>query len=388
MGSFFRHKIELVVLQSTSYCNLNCDYCYLPDRKLSRRMSSTVLDTAIRKILQSQLTDANPIFLWHAGEPLLAGLQFYEEAVSLVRKYSPPATQVEHSIQTNATVLTNEWCRFIRAEKFHVGVSLDGPQFLHDKHRRTWKNRGTFEKAMAGVERLREHEIDFGVLAVLTADSLAYPDEIYDFFKSIGCESVGFNVEEVENVHTSSSFHKNKDFGSARIAYAHFFARLMQRVRNDPAPLRIREIEHFLKAILRIRKNPRYVFEPMEASPLRIITILYDGDVSSFSPEFAGSSSRLYENFKIGNICVDSLEGIARRLDKSLLNLHCQASRNLCQQLCRYFQVCGGTYFSNKWSENGNLVTHETLACQLHSQAVIDAFLNQINPRRSNALNS
>jgi len=350
----------------------------LPDRQIAQQMSLNVLDNAFRKVLGSPLTDSHLILLWHAGEPLVAGLPFYQEAVSLTDRYKSDAMRVEHSVQTNATLLTDEWCKFFRREGFHIGVSLDGPQFLHDKQRRNWAGRGSFQQVMAGVKKLLDHGIEFGVLAVLTADSLSYADEIYDFFKTIGSVSVGFNVEEIENVHVSSTFSSISSFATMRAAYYRFFARIMERVQTDPEPLKIREIEQKLKAVVRIRKDPAYIYEPLEATPFRMITILHNGDVTPFSPEFASAKSGLYHNFKIGNICNQSLEEIAHTLDTSLLKAHAQASRDSCQRQCKYFQICGGTYFSNKWSENGDLLAHETQACRLHSQAVIDAFLDHI----------
>jgi uncharacterized protein len=341
----FQYRLKLGVLQPTSYCNLNCVYCYLPDRRIAQRMSFGVLDNAIRKVVGSPLTSSRLILLWHAGEPLVVGLPFYEHAASLINRYKLDATRVEQSVQTNATLLTDAWCRFLRRERFHIGVSLDGPQFLHDKHRRDWADRGSFQQAMAGVTKLRDHGIEFGVIAVLTAASLPYADEIYDFFKSIGPASVGFNVEEIENVHASSTFSTAADFPKMRAAYYRFFARLMERVQADPEPLRIREIEQLLKAVVRIRNNAEYVYEPLEASPFRMITILHNGDVMPFSPEFAGVRSELYHNFKVGNICDQSIEQIAYAVDTSLLKAHAQASRDTCQRKCNYFQMCGGHTF-------------------------------------------
>ena len=342
-------------------------------------MSLTVLDHALRKVLESALTDSHLILLWHAGEPLAVGLPFYEHAVSLIDRYKSSTMRVEHSIQTNATLLTDEWCRFICQHEFQIGVSLDGPEFLHDTHRRNWASRGSFQQAMAGIMRLRDHGIEFGVLAVLTTDSLPYADEIYDFFKSIEPASVGFNVEEIENVHTSSTFSAAENFGAQRAAYYRFFERMVERVRADPEPLRIRELEQLLKAVIRIRKDPDYAYEPLEATPFRMLTILLDGEVTPFSPEFAGAKSDRYQDFVVGNICHQSLEEIASVLDASLLTADTQASRDSCRRNCRYFQMCGGTYYSNKWSENGDLLRHETQACRLHSQAVIDAFLDHVS---------
>lgn len=111
-----------------------------------------------------------------------------------------------------------------------------------------------------------------------------------------------------------------------------------------------------------------------------MITILHNGDVTPYSPEFAGSKSELYGDFKIGNILEQSLEEIAHTLEASLLRTHVKESRDACRFRCKYFQLCGGAYFSNKWWENGSLLIPETQACKLHSQAVIEAFVETIAP--------
>jgi uncharacterized protein len=367
-------RLELLVLQPTSYCNLNCSYCYLADRQVHRRMSAFTLEHAFRKVLHSRLTNRNLIILWHAGEPLTAGLPFFEQAADLLACHKPESIHVTQSVQTNGTLLSDDWCHFLSREQFEVGVSIDGPQFLHDAHRRNWAGHGSFERVMAGISKLRHHGIEFGILSVLTADSLEYPDEIYDFFKLIGAQSVGFNVEEIEHRHTRSTFTALHEPG-LRKQYGNFFRRLLQRVEDDPHPLKIRELEQLLKITLRMRNDQDYVYEPMEVSSFRILTILQNGDVSPFSPELAGAPSERYDNFRIGNIENDSLEKIAATLFASRLEQEAQASRELCRLNCAYFQICGGGYFSNKWSENGSLFTPETQACRLHVQTVTDAYL-------------
>ena len=337
-------------------------------------MSASIMENTFRKVLHSGLTNSNLIILWHAGEPLTAGLPFFEQAADLLTRYRSESIHVIQSVQTNGTLITDDWCRFFSRERFEVGVSIDGPQFLHDAHRRNWAGHGSFERVMAGVSKLRHYDIEFGVLAVLTADSLKYPDEIYDFFKLIGAQSVGFNVEEIEHQHVHSTF-TGLNESVLRDQYGAFFRRLLERVENDSSPLKIRELEQLLKITLRLRSNPEYVYEPMEVAPFRIITVLQNGDVSSFSPEFAGAPSEPYDNFRIGNIETDSLEEIAAKLYASRLKHDAEASRELCRVNCPYFQICGGSYFSNKWSENGSLLVPETQACRLHSQTVTDTYL-------------
>lgn len=373
-------KIELAVLQPTSYCNLNCTYCYLPGRQSRNVMTDSVLNEALKKILQSPLTSSELILLWHAGEPLAAGVEFYRNANRRIAQYRPPQMRLVQSVQTNGTLIDDSWCELFAEHQFHVGVSLDGPEFLHDRHRRNWADRGTFRRTMAGIERLSSYGIQFGVLAVVTQDTLEHADTIYDFFKSVGASSVAFNVEEVENAHTTSTF-EGRDLSLTRAAYETFFSRLLDRVAEDPDPLQVREFRRLAKVALRLRRDSSYVYEPMEAAPLRLITILSNGDVTPFSPELATAKAPLYADFTVGNICVEPLDMIAARLATSALNADISESRVRCQQTCKYFQWCGGTYYSNKWSEHGTLLATETVACRLHVHALTDAFTDHLRTR-------
>jgi uncharacterized protein len=365
------------VLQPTSYCNLNCRYCYLPNRQDTSKMSLAVLRSVLKKVLESRLTDERLMLLWHAGEPLVAGLPFYREAVAFTDSYRGGRVRVEHAIQTNGTLLTDEWCDFFKKNEFHVGVSLDGPRFLHDAERHNWSGRGSFEAVMSGIHRLQDHGVEFGILGVLTQRSLPYATELYDFYKSLHPASVGFNIEEAENAHTCSDFSAT-EFTSVRRAYRAFIDKMIQRVLLDPEPLVIREIDRSLKAVMRLRQDRTYVYEPLEAATFRMITVLLDGSVSPYSPELAGSINNQYHNFKIGNLVDDSLESIHEMLLRSDLCRDVNESRQRCQHSCSYFQLCGGAYFSNKLSENGSLLSTETLSCRLHSQVILDAFADSM----------
>lgn len=129
-------RTRLLVLQPTSLCNLDCSYCYVPDRRSGTIMSRETLEATLRLFLTSALVGNALTILWHAGEPLAAGLGFYREAARLIRACNTRAIGVIQSIQTNATLLNQEWGSFFRDEGFDVGVSVDGPAHVHDFHRR------------------------------------------------------------------------------------------------------------------------------------------------------------------------------------------------------------------------------------------------------------
>src|SRR5262245_37581909 len=129
--------LQLLVLQPTPFCNLDCSYCYLPDRGDTRRMSLETLDRALRWVADSGLVREPFSLLWHAGEPLVVPVAWYEEAAALLRRYGEGQPPVTQSVQTNATLIDKEWCGYFRRRDIEVGVSVDGPAFLHDRHRRT-----------------------------------------------------------------------------------------------------------------------------------------------------------------------------------------------------------------------------------------------------------
>ena len=129
--------LELLVVQPTPFCNLDCDYCYLPDRANTRRMSLETLEQAFRWVFASGLVREPFNLLWHAGEPLVVPVDWYEAAAELLRRHGEGQPLVIQSVQTNATLITKEWCAYFRRHEIDVGVSVDGPAFLHDRCRRT-----------------------------------------------------------------------------------------------------------------------------------------------------------------------------------------------------------------------------------------------------------
>ncbi|MBN1553315.1 MAG: anaerobic sulfatase maturase [Phycisphaerae bacterium] len=171
-------------------CNLDCTYCYYTDKRgelypevAHPRMSDEVLESYTKQYLQSQ---SQCVFGWQGGEPLLAGLEFFQRAVELQKQYRRPGQVVENALQTNGTLLNDEWCRFLAAEKFLVGVSIDGPPRLHDTYRRDRAGKATFHRAWAGLELLRKHGVEFNVLVTLNRANAPHAGDIYRYFVNRG----------------------------------------------------------------------------------------------------------------------------------------------------------------------------------------------------------
>lgn len=178
-------------------CNLKCAYCYylrkesLFTSEHSRQMPDDLLEKYIVERLQSS---PGPVtnFEWHGGEPTLLGLDFFRRAVQLQRKHSPPGRQIINGLQTNGTLINEDWARFFADEKFSIGLSLDGPADLHDIYRRTRGDQPTHGKVVQAFELLQRHKVHCDILCVVHAANVQYPLDVYHYFKEIGARYIQF----------------------------------------------------------------------------------------------------------------------------------------------------------------------------------------------------
>ncbi len=173
-------------------CNLDCSYCfYLPKRALypgSRfSMPAEVLETYIRQLLEAHQGPEVAI-AWQGGEPTLMGLDFFRQSVSFAQKYRKPRTQIRYSIQTNGTLLDDQWGRFLKKHDFLVGISIDGPRPMHDAFRRGRGGRPSFEQVMRGLRVLQKHAVRFNTLTCVHQANADHPLEVYRFLRD-QCES-------------------------------------------------------------------------------------------------------------------------------------------------------------------------------------------------------
>lgn len=292
-------KVNLLILQATSFCNIDCRYCYLADRSAKRRMSEDTLEAIISALVRDDLLGDEITVNWHAGEPLVLGVDFYRRAAARMRRLESAGTKVIHSVQTNGMLIDEAWCEFFRDCDIRVGVSIDGPQRLHDAHRVDRRGRGTFDRVMSGVAHLRAAGVPFSVISVLTNDSVDRPDELYDFYVESGIRVVGFNIEETEGVNQLSSI-----AGSAFAARFETFLRRIQERADADNKVRVRELDQFRRRI-RERTEPRND----QTIPLAILTVTTEGAFSTFSPELIDVKCERLSDFILGNV----RDGIARR---------------------------------------------------------------------------
>jgi uncharacterized protein len=363
--------LELLVIQPTPFCNLDCSYCYLPDRLNKRKITLETLEKSLNWVFSSGLVRRPFTLLWHAGEPMVLPATFYEQATLVLERCNDSGFQVTQSLQTNATLVNEAWCDFIRRRGIQVGVSVDGPDFLNDRHRVTRKGGGTLDRVLRGMQMLRDHEIFFDVITVLTSASLDYPDELFDFYVEHGVTSIAFNVEEIEGPHVKSSL-----AGSGiEPRFRRFYSRFMDLVLAAGPPMRVREFESARNCIA-------YPQQPdsrtQECKPFGILNVDCEGNFSTYSPELLGLSSPRLGSFALGNVARDSLESVLTMPRFLALDDEIRRGVEQCHETCRYFPFCGGGPPGNKFFENGDFATTETLSCRLHKKATFDVALEKL----------
>jgi len=364
--------INLVIIQPTSFCNLDCDYCYLPDRQVRNQLSLELIEPIFRAIFTSPFVGEGFAVAWHAGEPMAMPISFYRSAFTLIEeasaKYNHTGAAVVQSLQTNATLITQQWCDFFLEHHVEIGVSLDGPAFVHDAHRVTGKGTGSHAAAMRGIALLQRNEIPFHVIAVVSRQSLDHADAIYRFFMDNGMTDVGFNIEETEGVNVSSSLGNETEVDHR---YAAFMQRMWDLTAQGGGEFKLREFESICNMIY---YESRLTQTDMNA-PFVIVNFDYKGNFSTFDPELLGVKINPYGDFVFGNVLTDTLESICHTEKFKAAHADMQAGVELCRASCDYFGVCGGGAGSNKYWENGTFRSSETQACRYRTKIVTDIIL-------------
>ncbi len=190
-------EFQVFVKPAGATCNLDCHYCYYLEKELlypeteSFHMSDDLLEEYILQQIKI-VPEPTISFFWHGGEPTLLGLDYFRKIVELQRKHRPENRRITNSIQTNGLILNEDWCRFFAAEGFAVGLSLDGPQALHDRYRVTKGQKQTHKQVVQGYRLLRQHRIPVDILCVVHAENVQHPLQVYRFFKEIKAQYVSF----------------------------------------------------------------------------------------------------------------------------------------------------------------------------------------------------
>lgn len=192
-------------------CNLNCEYCFYLEKQAlfgpnkQYRMTDEVLQAYIVNYITSQPTPVVE-FVWQGGEPTMLGINFFKRVIKFQKSFTGQKI-ITNSIQTNGTLLTEEWCRFLKIHNFMVGISLDGPKEIHNRYRKDKKGNGTFDWVYRGLTLLQKHKVKYNVMACVARETAACPLDVYRFFRDAGVEFIQFTpiVERLTNAHDAQT---------------------------------------------------------------------------------------------------------------------------------------------------------------------------------------
>jgi len=248
---------HLLAKPTGAICNLDCAYCFFLDKEVfypgsKFRMSDEVLERYIRQLIESHRTNQVNI-AWQGGEPTLMGLDFYRRAMVVAEKYRRPGMTFLHTMQTNGTLLNDEWCAFFKEHNFLIGISIDGPRELHDVYRVDKGGRPTFDKVMRGIRLLQKHAVDFNILTTVNRVNGDYPLEVYRFIRDeIGADWMQF-IPVVERINRDGlTLYQEGNRVSDRSVLAEQFGRFLttifdEWVHNDVGRVYVQTFEAALR---------------------------------------------------------------------------------------------------------------------------------------------
>lgn len=351
--------VKKVVIQPGTFCNLNCSYCYLPDKDRVNMLSVELASTISTSI--ESLSDKVSV-IWHSGEPLSCGLTHFKK---IFEPFKHNSQITNHTIQTNGTLLNDEWCSFIKAENIRVGISLDGEE-SDNAARVNRKGKPSFEKTLAGIRNLNRNEIPFYIISVISERNINRAKEIYDFMTGLGAYSLGINFEEQEG---KNILHKRINVKDVE----RFWNELFDAWYRSPL-ITIREFENCFRWMQYSLKNVTDL--PIKKLEL-IPTINCSGDIYILSPEFSGAQVAQYNNFIVGNIKNLPLSDLPKSCSNHrYYQDHIEGIRN-CFNSCKYFSFCGGGQASNKFFENKCISSTETNFCINTRKSLLNVLINK-----------
>ena len=336
-----------------SVCDIACDYCfYLEKRALfdadkRYRMSDEVLKAYVDGYVAAQ---PGPVveFVWHGGEPTLMGLDFFRKVVELQKPHRGRKT-IRNSLQTNGMRLDDDWCAFFKDNGFLVGISLDGPQEIHDRYRKDRKGRGTFERVMAGVRLLQEHGVEFNVLACVGRETAHRPLEVYRFFRDNGIRFIQFSpIVEREPDEATQAIRLwlarpavlDRPEPNRRVtpwtvepeAYGDFLIAVLEEwVRKDVGSVFVMNFEWALNAWIG-NGSPVCIFSRQCG---RAVTVEHNGNVYA-------CDHYVYPEYELGNVLTDDLGRMVQRSVDSGFGPHKETTLPRYCRECDVLEACWG----------------------------------------------
>jgi len=383
--------VELVVLQGTSFCNLNCTYCDLsPDsRSTKSSMDSALLERFFGELFVSGRFAPELKVLWHSGEPLTLPPSYYDEAIDIILRLrdalAPGTVSLRFGIQTNGVLIDDNWCAFFKrhASRLDIGVSCDGPSDLHDLFRVNWNGKSTHLQVLRGMDLLQSNGIKYKIIAVVSRQTLQNPDRFYQFFWNRREQLSGFHFNVLADCNSPDSelAYSVED----RSAYYSFYRRMLELSRasqNGGNPFEILNFAQGTARILASKNSNGPTFFEQSSAPLRSLNVDSRGNVTTF---YAGLSADVLPDeygdgngFSLGNILKMNLEDMVRSDKLQRIMQDFATSKHACETTCEYFSVCPGGFDILKRRSLGTFEASETAECVIHVKTLVDVLLDDI----------
>lgn len=326
-------EINPIVKVANKGCNLDCSYCFYNKQTREKKiMTLEVLETVIKEVCKHNQGDI--VFVWHGGEPLLAGIAFYQKAFELQERYKKPTQRIINSIQTNGTLINSDWGNIFRQYNVIVGISLDGPKNLHDRYRQFSDGKGSFEKVMRGIEFLKTSHVDFGVISVVTQETTKIAEEVFNFLKSLNPVWINFVPSLPISSGSTLSFERSIQLSE----YIDFLIRIFDLwLKGRDYKIKILPIETIICGFLeKEHREHRLVGECKKRLAVRNceknLVVIPSGEVKTCAFHSYG------DIFEFGNIRA-GLNTILSSSAYQQYQEHLKAIKERCSK-CRWYRVC------------------------------------------------
>ena len=334
-------------------CNLACKYCYYlektnlyKDNKSKYVMSDSLLEKFIKEYINSQ-TMPQVLFTWHGGETLMRPLSFYQKVIELQKKYANGRI-IDNCIQTNGTLLNDEWCEFFHNNHWLVGVSIDGPQDFHDEYRKNKQGKPSFVKVMQGIKLLKKHQVEWNAMAVVNDYNADYPLEFYHFFKDLECHYIQF-TPIVERIHLNSDGRylanvlqkeeKLADFSVTPEQWGNFLCTLFDEwVKNDVG-------KYFIQIFDATLAN----WMGTQPGVCTMAPTCGHAGVMEFNGDVYACDHFVFPEFKLGNIYEKSLIEMMYGDKQSRFGLQKRDALPAQCKACKYLFACNGECPKNRF---------------------------------------
>ena len=327
-------------------------------------MSSLIIEAIADSILSdAHLLNDTVEILWHAGEPMTLQPAWYHSAINVFSNRS--RSRIIQIFQTNATLITDSWCQYLKDTGSLLGVSIDGPKHLTDRIRTKRNGGGSFSSTMTGIGLLQKNDIPFHVLCVLSEHNIGHPLELFQFFEDLGARALRFLPEDAVGTNHSTSIGSPRYVTLIRDFYLKYSQLILEKASRQEIP----DFDLVLRRLI----------DPSATQPIQetaetgiILSVDYMGDVYALSPEFMSTPQSRRESFRVGNVQRNSLADIQNSQKYRSLIAQVQDGIEVCKKDCGYFRFCGGGDPASKYFEHGRLDVGATLACELRLKTMVD----------------